>query len=679
MDTTVKDLAPGSEALEFPVSFAQRRLWFLEQLEGANAAYNVRLPVRLNGALNLERLQAAVNLLVERHESLRTRFAVLHGEPIQRIDDQGGVEITVLDMPGATADAIRTRLGRLANWNFDIEKGPLLQVFVIRETAQRHTLLLLTHHMISDAWSSGVLFRDLMKFYAALGRGSRPGLPELPVQYADYAVWQRDWLAGPELQRQLEYWQRALQGAAPLLELPTDRPRPARQTYRGSRWALHVDSALLQALRALAVGQSATLYMVLLSAFYILLSRYAGQRDVVVGSPIAGRQRTELENLVGFFANTLALRADCDPQLSFNEFLQQVRQLSLESFAHQDLPFERLVEALQPARRLSHAPIFQVMFVLQNAPWEAETIDELSFSPAEMAPGDSSKYDLTLSVAEADDGLWASFEYSTDLFDAMTMQRFASAYDSLLRAIVENPACTLLDLPLQQAGLLQAEQAAWNDTAEADFAAADLAARLARVAADGPDRKALSCGELSFTYGALRESVSSLADELRAIGVVPNTPVAICVQRSPGMVIAMLASLDCRAPYVPLDPDYPDARLQYMLSDSGAAVLITDEPDVFAAFAGVLLTVSSAGELLEQRHGDSRPVALDEDKQLAYLIYTSGSTGEPKGVKLTTSSVMNFLHPVFRYFSSRNSVAADDRGTSDSCPDPGADGCTSTG
>ena len=371
---------------------------------------------------------------------------------------------------------LRQCLGRLANWNFDIEKGPLLKVFVIRETAQRHTLLLLTHHMISDAWSSGVLFRDLMKFYAALGRGSRPGLPELPVQYADYAVWQRDWLAGPELQRQLEYWQRALQGAAPLLELPTDRPRPARQTYRGSRWALHVDSALLQALRALAVGQSATLYMVLLSAFYILLSRYAGQRDVVVGSPIAGRQRTELENLVGFFANTLALRADCDPQLSFNEFLQQVRQLSLESFAHQDLPFERLVEALQPARRLSHAPIFQVMFVLQNAPWEAETIDELSFSPAEMAPGDSSKYDLTLSVAEADDGLWASFEYSTDLFDAMTMQRFASAYDSLLRAIVENPACTLLDLPLQQAGLLQAEQAAWNDTAEADFAAADLAA-----------------------------------------------------------------------------------------------------------------------------------------------------------------------------------------------------------
>ncbi|MGI9330938.1 MAG: non-ribosomal peptide synthetase, partial [Gammaproteobacteria bacterium] len=648
MDTAVKGTTAGGETLEFPVSFAQRRLWFLEQLEGANAAYNVRLPVRLIGALDPDRLQAAVNLLVERHESLRTRFAVRHGEPIQQIGEAASVEVTLLDMPEASPDAIRTRLGRLANWNFDIEAGPLLQVFLIRETADRHTLLLLTHHMISDAWSSGVLFSDLMKLYAGLGRGSRPELPELPVQYADYAVWQREWLAGPELQRQLEYWQQTLEGAAPLLDLPTDRPRPPRQSYRGSRWALNLDRPLLQALRTLAVDQSATLYMVLLSAFYVLLSRYAGQRDVVVGSPIAGRQRTELENLVGFFANTLALRADCDPQLSFSGFLRQVRKTSLASFAHQDLPFERLVEALQPARRLSYSTIFQVMFVLQNAPWEAEEIEELSFSPAEMAPGDSAKYDLTLSIAEADDGLWASFEYNTDLFDAATVQRFASAYESLLRGLVADPDCALMDLPLQAPASLQAEQSAWNDTGKPGLVGTELAAMLADAGASHAARNALSCGGQRFTYAQVRTAATLLSKQLQGVGVLPNTPVAICMQRSAGMVIAMLACLDCEAPYVPLDPGYPRARLGYMLADSGAAVLITDEPDNFAGFSGVLLRVSSGGELVEQRAGDQLPVPLDDSEQLAYLIYTSGSTGQPKGVKLTATSVLNFLQSMAR-------------------------------
>jgi len=458
MDALVNTAAITPEDDVFPLSFAQARLWFLDQLEGLGPAYHVRLPVRLAGPLDVGALQQAVAAVVARHESLRTVFAVVHGEPAQVVRAHMPVPLEFIDMPQADEDSLRDKAAELASAPFDLQHGPLLRVYLLREAAERHQLLVVIHHIVADAWSSGVLFRDLTATYEGILQDQPPELPELPVQYADYAVWQRNWLSGPELERQLSFWRDALADAPALLPLPTDRPRPAAQSYRGSRWAHFVEPQLTAALKRLAQDESATLFMVLLAAFQVLLARYSGQTDVVVGSPVAGRRRSELEALVGFFANTLVLRAQCPAGLPFREFLAQVRASSLAAFAHQELPFERLVEALQPERQLSYSPVFQVMFVLQNTPWHEQTVSHLDIEPGVIAPVDAAKFDLTLSIAEHEDGLWANFEYNTDLFDAATVAGIAESFQALLHAIVNDVTRPIDELPLQAKADLLAEQ-----------------------------------------------------------------------------------------------------------------------------------------------------------------------------------------------------------------------------
>ncbi|MDH5256165.1 MAG: condensation domain-containing protein, partial [Gammaproteobacteria bacterium] len=462
---------PPPERYVFPASFAQQRLWFIEQLESTGAAWNVRLPLRLAGLLDVALLEQALATVVARHEALRTTFGMRGGDIVQFVAGSVPVPVERVPLPAAAAgdpagadpgERLRQLLGRLAGHAFDLREGPLLRAFLVEIGPDDHALLLLAHHIVSDAWSSGILFRDLAAVYDALTRGSPPQLPELPVQYADFAVWQRDWLTGPELDRQVAFWREHLTGAPALLDLPLDRPRPRLQTYRGNRVGHGLSPGLTENLRQLAAAEGVTLFMLLFAAFNVLLSRWSGQQDIVVGTPIAGRRRTELEGLVGFFANTLALRTRVDGAGTFRQLLRQVRATALEAFAHQDLPFEKLVEVLKPPRNLAHSPVFQVLFVLQNAPWDAECFGDLRVSPAEIAPGDTARFDLSVSAAEFEGRLWLGLEYSTDLFDDATIGRLATGFEALLEAVVAGPGTVVAVLPVQAPADLDRQLHAWQ-------------------------------------------------------------------------------------------------------------------------------------------------------------------------------------------------------------------------
>ncbi len=399
----------------FPSSFAQQRLWFLDQLEGPGAVYNLKMPLRLSGPLDQDSLQRALDAVVARHESLRTSFATRGFDVVQRVVSQLELPVQQIELYGASEAELMTKLNELASLSFDLQSGPLLRVHLLRLMPQgaEHVLLLVMHHIVSDAWSAGVLYRDLAAYYSAFSRGAVAALPELPVQYADFAVWQRDWLAGAELERQMAFWREHLQGAPPLLDLPTDRPRPALQTIKGNRLGQALAGGTRARLQTLAAEEGVTLFMLLFAAFNLLLARWSGQSDLVIGTPIAGRRRSELEPLIGCFANTLAIRTRLDGAGDFRALLMRVRSTALGAFAHQELPFEKLVELLQPPRNLSHSPLFQVMFILQNTPWEAVEFGALAVKPAEMAAADTAKFELTVSVSEFESQLWLALEYNT--------------------------------------------------------------------------------------------------------------------------------------------------------------------------------------------------------------------------------------------------------------------------
>jgi amino acid adenylation domain-containing protein len=625
---------------EAPLSFAQQRLWFLEQLEELGPVYNVRLPLRLRGVLDATLLQAAVDRLVARHEALRTTIRSRDGKPVQAIAATLQVPVEHVRMDGAAEPELRRRVAQLASRVFDLARGPLLRVALIRVAPDDHVLLVVTHHVISDAWSSGVLFRDLAAIYVALREGREPALAELEVQYADFANWQRDWLQGEELARQVGFWKQQLAGAPPLLDLPTDRPRPAVQSYAGSRWTHILPRDFTQRLRACAAAEGCTLFMVLLGGFAALLARYAGQDEVVVGTPVAGRHRTELESVVGLFANTLAMRVDLAGDPSLRELLARVRRTSLAAWAHQDLPFEKLVEALQPVRSLSHAPLFQVMFILQNTPWEAAPIPGLEVTPAETDAVAGAKFDLTLSATEYEGEIWLGFEYGTALFDEATIERLARHYEALLRGALAAPASALADIALEEAtdrGLVLGP----GEVAETPAAAVhELVLAQARrcprsVAIEGDGRQ--------WTYAELDAFAGSLAARLRRLGARPGEIVALCLERSPEMIGCILGVLRSGAAYLPLDPAFPDARTRFMLEDSGARFMLTSRAlgGRFGALDVRLLCVEDLGA---PGCGDATPagdaVAAGD---LAYLIYTSGSTGRPKGVRVTHGGVVNFL------------------------------------
>ncbi|WP_164003054.1 non-ribosomal peptide synthetase, partial [Pyxidicoccus caerfyrddinensis] len=630
-----------------PLSFAQQRLWLLDQLAPGGSAYNIPFALRMSGRLDLEALRQSFEALVHRHESLRTTFRKDASGPVQVIAPPAALPMDVVDLSHLPEDTRLAEVRRLAASEalrpFDLANGPLLRASLLRLESEHHVLLMTMHHIVSDGWSMGVLVRELVSAYEAFASGRTPQLAPLPIQYADFASWQRGWLQGDVLQEQLDYWKQQLSGVPALLELPTDRPRPAVQSPRGGALPVHLPVHLSEALSAFCQREGVTPFMALLAVWQVLLARYSGQDDVTVGSPIAGRTRAETEGLIGFFINTLVLRARVVPRATFRELLAQVRSTTLSAYEHQHLPFEKLVEELQPARSLSHSPLFQVMLVLQNAPTSALSVSGLSFLPLE-SEAEAAKFDLTLSMTQTPRSLSGALRYRTDLFDASTVSRLVEHLQTLLEAALASPGTRVGELPLLSPSERQQVLARWNDTHRQLPWEGAFHERFESQASLTPDALAVLDDSSQLSFAQLNRRANQLASWLRQRGTGPEVRVALCMERGADMVVAVLAILKAGGAYVPMDAAYPRERLAFMLQDCGARLVLTqrhlasrlDGSDVEAVF------LDDAGMSLElARESEANPPHVTSPQHLAYVIYTSGSTGKPKGVMVQHASVMN--------------------------------------
>jgi surfactin family lipopeptide synthetase A len=630
-----------------PLSFAQQRMWFLDKLEPENPLYNVPDVARLKGALDVEALERALNQVIARHEALRTSFQMVKGSTVQVIAPALDIPVSVADLSALPENARDAEARKLAMAEiarpFKLQTGPLLRALLLTLSETDHVFILSTHHIISDRWSLNVLWNELKEFYeqAVTGKPAEP--PKLTIQYADYAVWQRELLSGEMLASQLAYWKKNLAGVPVSLDLPTDRPRPVRQSFRGAKATLTLPKPLADKIAALGRKEGATLFMTLLAAFDVLLSRYSGQEDIVVGSPIAGRTRAELENLIAFFVNTLVLRADVSGNPSFRELLARVRETAMGAYAHQDVPFEKLVEELKPERDLSRNPLFQVMFILQNAPVSNRKMAGAEIGPFPL-PGAGSKFDLTLIAAEDREGLRTTLEYNTDLFDAATMERLLEHFQVLLEGAVANPDARLADLPLMGPRERKQVLVDWNaNRAEypRELCLHDL---LEQQAERTSDAIAVVFGDEKISYRELNGRANQLARYLQQRGVVSETLVGIFLDRSISMVVALLGVMKAGGAYVPLDPAYPAERLGFMLEDTGVSLLLTQQEllPLLPANKATAIDLPAMQKEIAKLSKDSLPAATRSDN-LIYVLYTSGSTGRPKGVQITHTNMVNFL------------------------------------
>ncbi|HVR96999.1 MAG TPA: amino acid adenylation domain-containing protein, partial [Thermoanaerobaculia bacterium] len=644
VDLSLIERTPRNQPL--PLSFAQERLWFLDQLEPGSAIYNIPLALRLQGPLDPLALGAALGEVVRRHEPLRTTFLrTPEGVPVQVIAPAGPLALPVVDLAALPAAARDVEVRRLATAEaerpFNLAAGPLLRAALLRLGEGDHAALVTMHHIVSDGWSIGIFLAELAASYEGLP------LPELPIQYADFSSWQRRWLDGEALASQLAYWRRQLAAAPQSLDLPADRPRPAVQSFRGSSRPVALAAGLSAALAGLSRRAGATPFMTLLAAFQALLGRTAGEADLVVGTPIAGRTRREVEGLIGLFVNTLALRADLSGDPSFRGLLARVRQTSLDAYAHQDLPFERLVEELQPVRDLSRNPVFQVMFTLQNAPRTVTGMAELALSPLGVEGG-TAKFDLMLAVQESEEGIQGSLGYNTDLFDEATAMRLLSRFERLLAAVAEDPEQRLSQLPAWTEPERHQMLVEWNDTPAVTGAGRTLHELFAAQAERTPEAVAVVWGEERWTYRQLDRRAGQVARRLAEQGVGPEVRAGVCARRGPELVAALLGVLEAGGAYVPLDPSYPAERLAFMLADAGVRVLLTERellPDLADEAVPTLCL-----EEIDSEADASRPAPRSGPAHLAYVIYTSGSTGLPKGVAIEHRSavaLVEWSHTVF--------------------------------
>jgi amino acid adenylation domain-containing protein len=628
---------------DLALSFAQQRLWFFDQLEPGLPAYNIPAAVRLKGPLNLAALEQSLNEIVKRHESLRTTFGKVEGRPTQVIAPNLTIKLPVVDLRKLPASERETEVRRLvtaeAQRPFDLSRGPLLRGTVLRLGDEEHVGLLTMHHIVSDGWSTGILVREVATLYVTFCAGGSSPLPVLPIQYADFAHWQRQWLQGEVLETQIAYWKEQLAGAPTLIDLPTDHPRQAVQTFRGAHQSLVLPKHLSEGFKALGRQEGVTRFMTLLAAFKVLLYRYTSQDDLIVGTPIANRNRLETEGLIGFFVNALVLRTDLSGNPSFREILRRVREVCLGAYGHQDLPFDRLVEELHVKRDLSRNPLFQVMFVLHNVSLRTIELPGLTLSPVE-GDSETAHFDLTLQILDTEQGLTAAFVYNTDLFEAGTIARMLGNFQTLLEGIVADPEQRLSDLPLLTETERQQLLVEWNDTKTdnpQDLCIHQLfEAQVERT----PDAIAVMFEAEQLTYGELNRRANQLAHHLRALGVGPEVLVAICLERSLEMVIGLLGILKAGGAFVPLDPAYPKERLAFMLKDAQAPVLLTQERLVagLPEHDAKVICLDSGWETIAQESGEN-PGSSTFLENLAYVIYTSGSTGQPKGVLVSHGSI----------------------------------------
>jgi amino acid adenylation domain-containing protein len=601
--------------------------------------------VRLSGSLETNVLRRALKEIVGRHESLRTSFPAASGQPRQEIAAALELELEIHDLsrqpePEREAEALRLATQE-ARHPFDLAQGPLFRASLLRLAEDEHLLLFTMHHIISDGWSMSVLVREVGQLYRAFIEDSPSPLAELPVQYADFAVWQREWLTGEVLERHLSYWKKQLGGDLPVLNLLTDKPRPQVQTFNGASQSLHLPARLLDSLNLLCKREGATLFMVLLASFKTLLTRYTGQTDIVVGSPIANRNRVEVEQLIGFFVNTLVLRTELAGNPSFREIVRRVRAVTLEAYAHQDMPFEQLVEQMQPERSMSRNPLFQVMFQMENTPKEALPLPGLRLSSVEVEHV-TSQFDLSLDVMEREDGLFVVAEYSTDLFDGETIGGLLRHWEVLLKGIVENPESRISELPLLSESERERLLLQQNQTAKQYPEAASTHALFEAQAARTPVAVAVISEDERLSYAELNERANRLAHYLRASGVGTETLVGVLLERSAETIVALLAILKAGGAFVPLDPAYPPNRLAFILEDTQLPLVITGQKlkTKLPAFRGQVVCPDESREFVEQQSA-ANPCAPVTAQNLAYVIYTSGSTGQPKGVSISHASLVN--------------------------------------
>jgi amino acid adenylation domain-containing protein/non-ribosomal peptide synthase protein (TIGR01720 family) len=632
---------------DLPLSFAQQRMWFLYQMDQQNSAYNEALTIRLTGSLNIDILEQTINAIIQRHESLRTTFPMVEGKPIQKISPSLKIKLLVVNLKDISQEQIDKQIIEELQKPFDLTQAPLLRCTLFDLGYENYILVNVFHHIIIDGWSKGILFKELSKFYQALLSNSTVDLPELAIQYADFAVWQRQWLQGEILENQLNYWKKQLTGAPPLLELPTDKPRPATANFRGHSISFQIDSELTEKLKLLSQKSGVTLFMTLLAALNTLLFRYSGQDDILIGTPTANRNRQEIEPLIGFFVNTLVLRNSLEGNPTFSGLLQQARNVVLEAYANQDVPFEQVVDGLEIERSLSYNPLFQVMFALQNAPLNALKLPNLKAQYLAVE-NQRIKFDLSLFLEEIEtekgsylEGFW---EYDGDLFTPERITRMVGHFQTLLKGIVANPQQTIGELPLLTESEKQQLLVEWNQTQTSYPDHYCIHQLFEEQVVKTPDAIAVIDGEKSLTYEQLNQKANQLAYYLQNLGVKTEDLVGICIERSVLMIIGLLGILKAGAAYIPLDPNYPSERLAYMLEDSAVSVLLTQENlvDTLPNYLGTIFCLDQDGKILDHHPQDNLLHPMTSEN-LAYVIYTSGSTGKPKGVLIQHQSLLNLV------------------------------------
>ena len=649
--------AASDDVFILPASFAQQRLWFLDKLEAGNG-YNVPLAVRLKGPLRTDILERSLRELIARHEVLRTTFSQDEtGTPVQVVAVEQPFMLATQDVRSSNGTSVEDEARRLVIEHFripfNLKQGPLFRAVLLRLGDEDSVLALAFHHSVVDGWSLGIFMRELSAVYEAFDQNQPSPLPDLPIQYGDYATWQHDSLRGERLKTLLTYWTEQLSGAPAILELPTDFPRPAVQTSSGAHESLTLAKPVEQALVALSQKEGATLFMTLLASYSLLLSRYSGQEEIVVGSPISGRTRSELENLIGFFVNTLAFRTDLSGGPSFRELLRRVRETALQAYAHQDLPFEKLVEELNPERNLSHTPIAQVMFTFEStAPRGQAKMSQLNLIPFRGAEGLTTKFDLSLNASLSQAGLTVGLTYNTDLFAPSTAKRMLAHFSTLLEAIAADPDQSIADLDLLTTTERQQVLVDWNQAAPS-FSPDTLLHEFVQIQAKHtPDATALIDGKARISYRKLNARANQIARRLQKLGVGPEVLVAVCTERSADMIVALLAVLKAGGAYVPLDPLYPKERLAKILEDSHARVMITQE-ELSAALprhSAEVLFIDQDWSSIRTESDANLDVKVTAGN-LAYVLFTSGSTGRPKGVAIEHRSASIFVQWAQSVFS----------------------------